>query len=70
MTTVAYLAVSPRAAPTATACSRRRAVPGLRRFTEAVHEAGCRGRRPDRPRRTGGQRPLQPGAGAGPVPAA
>ena len=71
MSTVAYLAVSPEGR-TDRHCVLldESSLAGLRRLTDAVHEAGAAVVGPDRSCRTGGQRPVQPGTGAGSDPPA
>jgi len=66
MSTVAYLAVSPKAAPTNAASGCGPTPWTAPPLTTAIHDEG-RPRRPARPRRAGGQRPLQPGPVPGPV---
>ena len=60
MTTVAYLAVSPEGR-TDRHCVLlgEESLPGLRRLTETVHEAGAAASGADRPCRAGGQRPVE-----------
>ena len=62
MSTVAYLAVAPEGRTHAECIwLRPEAVPGLRQLTNAIHAEGAGRGRPDRPRRTRRQLPVQQG---------